>query len=67
MDEADRAQNLEEQERERALLLRKPQLQAIGYCHFCSEDVPHGKLFCDAACRDCWQEEQDAKKRNGGN
>lgn len=65
-DEADNAQKLEEQERERALLLRKPTLKAIGYCYYCSSDLPHGMLFCDVSCRDCWQEEQDAKKRNGG-
>lgn len=65
MDEADRAQKLEEQERAQALLLRKPTLNATGYCWFCSEDVPAGRLFCDIACRDCYEAEVEAKKRNG--
>ena len=66
MDEADRAQKMEEQERERALLLRKPTIKSVGFCHNCGDWVHPGMLFCCAECRDDWDREQDAKKRNGG-
>lgn len=65
-DDADRAQKWEERHLNDALLLRKPTLKAIGYCHYCSEDIPPGMIFCGAECRDGWQELQDAKARNGG-
>jgi hypothetical protein len=45
---------------------RKPELTAIGRCHYCDEDLALPALFCDAGCRDEWQREQDAKKRRGG-
>lgn len=71
-DEIDRAQEIEEKQRAQALLLRKPELVACGFCHWCGEQVKTGALFCepltpnDAGCRDDWQRDQDAKKRNGG-
>lgn len=65
MDKADDALILEEQDRARALLLRKPTLNATGYCWFCSEDLPAGRLFCDVSCRDCWQEEEKLRKIRG--
>lgn len=44
---------------------RKPILMPFGFCHYCSMDLPKGVLFCDAGCRDDWQNEIDANRRNG--
>lgn len=66
MDEADRAQKLEEMEREAALTHRNPELKAIGYCYYCAEDLSPGFRFCGPECRDKYDEEQRIKKQNGG-
>jgi hypothetical protein len=66
MDDLDRAQILEEKEREAALLRRKPTLKAVGFCHNCGEWVHPGQLFCSVECRDDHDREQEARKRNGG-
>ena len=66
MDEADRAEIREQIMRDEALACRKPELQAVGYCHYCSESVAAGKQFCDGGdCRDGWEMEQAARRRNG--
>lgn len=68
----DLASDAEERFREAALAERKAtatRLLPCGRCHFCDEPIPDGALFCrpDAggACRDDWQHEQDARRRNG--
>lgn len=38
---------------------------AIGECLYCGERLDDGRRFCDAPCRDAWQDEQAAKKRKG--
>ena len=38
----------------------------IGKCHYCSETVIGQVLFCDSDCRDGWEQELAAKRRNGG-
>lgn len=65
MDELDRAQMMEEKEREAALLLRKPVLKPVGVCWNCGEPVSGTTLFCDIDCRNDYEKEQEAKKRNG--
>lgn len=65
MDELDRAQMMEEKEREAALLLRKPVLKPVGVCWYCGEPVHSESLFCDIDCRNDYEKEQEAKKRNG--
>jgi hypothetical protein len=48
-----------------ALEKRKPILHPFGFCHYCASELPKGRLFCDAGCRDDLQNELDAKRRNG--
>lgn len=36
-----------------------------GRCFYCDEPVGMDKRFCSASCRDEWQREQDARRRNG--
>jgi hypothetical protein len=40
-------------------------VKPCGSCHYCSEKVSHGGLFCDSFCRDDFEKEQAAKRRNG--
>ncbi|PFH10878.1 hypothetical protein BCF11_3312 [Collimonas sp. PA-H2] len=44
---------------------RIPQLEADGRCHYCDDDVAHGRLFCNTDCRDDYQKEQEALRRAG--
>jgi hypothetical protein len=32
-----------------------PEAEAIGECLYCSEELPEGRRWCDADCRDGWQ------------
>ena len=64
-DEADKAQDVIDRMNEQAALLRKPELHYMGFCHNCGEYVEAGRIFCCIDCRDDWQHEQDAKRRNG--
>lgn len=52
MDEADRAQKRMEQELELMLshMPKSEPLPYTGVCHWCGEDVPEGKLYCDGDC-----------------
>jgi len=69
LDLADQAEAAEQRFRDAALSVRKPTLVPCGRCHYCDAELPTGKLFCradpDVSCRDDWQDEQDARKRNG--
>lgn len=40
-------------------------LQPKGACHNCDFKLEAEHLFCDADCRDDWEREQAAKRRNG--
>lgn len=65
MDEFDRASALEQKERDDAIaatLANKPNLPPTGYCYYCSEPVRAGHRFCDALCRDDYDEEQRLRK-----
>ena len=66
-DEFDRASDLEEIHREMAIkqASQKRQLPDIGQCYYCAEYTPPGRRFCDSECRDGFDAEMAAKKRNG--
>lgn len=64
MDDADLAEQREQRTRDEALAFRYLVPVATGACHWCSADLWHGGIFCGAECRDDWQREQDAKRRN---
>ena len=32
-----------------------PEAEATGECLFCTEELPEGRRWCDADCRDGWQ------------
>lgn len=49
-DPSDRASQLEEAEREAMAKVKRPTLERIGRCHFCSEPLAPPALFCDADC-----------------
>lgn len=44
---------------------RASSLIATGFCHYCNEPLPTGRLYCNAECRDDHEYELAAKKRNG--
>lgn len=44
---------------------RAPALVACGVCHYCTEPVPPGRLFCDADCRGDYDHLQARRKANG--
>ena len=45
--------------------LTQRMLAAVGYCHYCEEELPPGRLFCDKDCAGDWQYEQDRKRALG--
>ena len=44
---------------------RKPAPEACGACFYCTEPLPPGQRFCDASCRDLWQDEENHRAMNG--
>lgn len=65
MDEIDRAQDREEQDRGIALAMRKPQLIPCGRCYNCAEPVSGMAEFCDAECREDYEMREAARTRSG--
>ena len=73
MDDAERAMRHEELSRQIAMTKRYPILSPTGYCHYCGSPTRHRMLFCDpistegvkGSCRDDWEREKAAKRRNG--
>lgn len=66
-DEADLAKDLEEFALKQALAHRKGggvNLAPRGLCYNCDEPLKEKKPFCDEACRDDWEKQQAAKRRN---
>ena len=45
---------------------RRRQLIPLGTCYYCESPLRNGMLFCDAECRNDWEEEQAAHRRNHG-
>lgn len=47
-----------------AVSVRKPEGPvATGECHNCGEHVGEGMRWCNAACRDDWEREQELERR----
>lgn len=56
MDTSDQATRHEENERARALGIRKVEGPvANGACYNCDAEIADGRRWCDAACRDEYQ------------
>lgn len=57
MDIFDRAQALEEKERDACVdrARNRPSMPSIGHCYNCDEALAAGQLFCDADCRDDYE------------
>jgi predicted nucleic acid-binding Zn ribbon protein len=64
-DIADDAERREAEHRAAALSVRKPTVTPCGFCHYCNEPLRSSLLFCNTDCRDDFQAQQDAKRRNG--
>lgn len=66
-DEFDRASDLEEIHRDMAIRQARTQknMPDIGCCYYCQETTKPGIRFCDSECRDGFEAELAAKKRNG--
>jgi hypothetical protein len=66
-DEIDRASDLEAAYRDQMInnIRQRQQLPDIGQCYYCAEFTPPGRRFCDSECRDGYEAEMAAKKRNG--
>lgn len=69
MDFFDRAQELEMLQRESSIAeARKAKPlgpEFTGKCHYCAEELPPSRRFCDGECREGWEKEEAARKRNG--
>lgn len=68
-DEADMtADRMEAEEafRRKQRLVPPKQLQPVGACHWCEEILDDHTIFCDNNCRDDWQKDDAANKRNKG-
>lgn len=69
MDDADRAEEKIEQALEDSLAaVRRAQEHgwvAVGLCLYCGVTLPPGRRFCDADCRDGFDEEARLKRIGG--
>ena len=58
----------ENENKERERLIAKARMQqkvlATGHCLYCNAELPNDQRWCDQWCREDWQLEQDARKRN---
>ena len=36
-----------------------------GKCLYCRSNLPHGLRWCDKSCKEDWDAEQAARRRNG--
>lgn len=64
-DFCDTASGIEEQFTKDANQRRKPGVVRNGRCNNCNAKIKKALAFCDPDCRDDWQANEDAKKRNG--
>lgn len=69
MDFFDRAQELEMLQRESSIAEARKAKPAgpefTGECHHCEAPLPFPRRFCDGDCREGWEREAAARKRNG--
>lgn len=71
MDDTDRAQARDAQyqddcERERQYQASRGSLPYTGCCHYCGAITGGGRRFCDAECRDAYDDEARIRRINGG-
>lgn len=67
-DASDRASHLEELERQHLTAKARQNINKMpftGYCYFCAEETQSPRIFCDVECRDMYEHEQAAHRRNG--
>lgn len=67
-DASDRASHLEELERQHLTEQVRQNIKRMpftGYCYFCGENTPSPRIFCDVDCRDMYEHEHEARRRNG--
>lgn len=64
-DQLDRAQQEHDIHLSLQLKHREPTLQAKGVCHWCDERTESGAKFCNAACRDDYQQYERKNGRRG--
>jgi hypothetical protein len=69
MDDADKSDQRIADAVEQAITQARsaPALRPRGRCHFCDECVAGKLLFCEKACSEDFQAEEDAFKRMGRN
>jgi hypothetical protein len=67
-DPFDVATRTEETERERAIAAARQPIHvlATGACLFCEEPAAEGVRFCDATCRDGFDNQQKLRRQRGG-
>ena len=66
MDDADNAQDHIEREQPALLQQRQPPGPIPnGLCHWCGELVSDEARWCDAGCRELWEQARRAFVRNG--
>ena len=68
MDDADQATNLEEllSAARLARIDRNHEAKATGACLWCDQALNGPVRFCNSDCRNDWDREKKAHKRNGG-
>lgn len=67
MDDADRASELEQRQRDAALAgarARRAALPPTGACYNCSAPLAGGRVFCDGECRDDYEARRRAMERS---
>lgn len=63
MDEADQtADRMEKEEALRRRFVPKEEIPACGVCYWCEAGVPTNHKFCDAECRDQWEQYQKVRR-----
>lgn len=65
----DRASDREQIDRDRAIDAARsaaPAAKANGHCLWCNAELPHGKRWCDAECREDWELNLESRRRYRG-
>jgi hypothetical protein len=67
MDEADRASDREETDRNLAIAAARARvaIQPTGACLYCEEPAEGARLFCSTDCSADWERERQLKARQG--
>jgi len=65
MDDADLASEHLERFEAAALAKRRPVLIPAGRCHYCSEEIGPGALFCGVGCHQDYEHERVTREKQG--